>query len=384
MSQLEDDLKALLNKMPPPNIAVIGRTGAGKSTLINTVFGSELAKADAGLPVSKAFIRYPKSAEEKSLVVIYDSAGYEMDRENKFHNDIISFLKGKKTNTNIEEQIHLVWYVVNLGVKRFEHFDAEIISLLRGETVPVIIVLAQADLATTGETAKVEETIRNYGTEFKFKDFRILRVSAKPMHGEPFGVNELVNLSAELLPELYTEALIARQIVNLEIKRKKALEYVKLSAATCFATGFVPIPGTTSSNALATQVMLCTKIASLYGYAEWIQILEKVSSVTIGSILTLSISWVLELINTVFPPASLVGGGLKGGIAATYITIVGLTYVSVFEKLSLTDIKGKTKTEIEEFIHQTFREEFKKNSRIRIGSKGDIEKIELFQVARSV
>ncbi|WP_253256933.1 GTPase [Microcystis aeruginosa] len=30
--------------MSPPNIAVIGRTGAGKSTLINGVFGSDLAK----------------------------------------------------------------------------------------------------------------------------------------------------------------------------------------------------------------------------------------------------------------------------------------------------------------------------------------------------
>ncbi len=380
MGQLIDELKALLDKMPPPNIAVIGRTGAGKSTLINTVFGAELAKADAGLPVSKAFIRYPKSVEEKSLVVVYDSAGYEMDKEQKFHNDIISFLKGKKTNTSVEEQIHLVWYVVNLGVKRFEHFDAEIISLLREEIVPVIIVLAQADLADEYETLRVEETIRDYGTEFKFKDFRILRVAAKPMGGRPpVGVNELVNLSAELLPELYTEALIARQIVNLEIKRKKALEYVKLSATTCFAVGFIPIPGTTSTNAIATQVALCTKIASLYGYAEWVQILEKVSGVTIGSILTLSISWVLDLINTVFPPASLIGGGLKGGMAATYITIVGLTYISVFDKLSEKDIKGKTKTEIEEFIQKTFREEFKKNSRIKIGKKKDIEKIDLLQ-----
>ena len=377
MDQVEKEMKALLAKMPPPNIAVIGRTGAGKSTLINTVFGKKLADTGAGLPVSKAFVRYPNSPAEKSAVVIYDSAGYEMDKELQFHNDIIKFLKDKKTNVSVEDQIHLVWYVVNLGTKRFEYFDAEIVSLLREELVPVIIVLAQADLAKPFEIAKVETTIRNFasGKEYPFKDFRILTAAADPKEGDPFGVNELVNLSAELLPELYAEALIARQIANLEIKRKKAAAFVKVSATACFLGGFSPVPGTASANAMATQVALCTKIASLYGYLEWVEILEKVSGVTFASILTLSISWVLELINTVIPPASIVSGGMKGGIAATYITIVGLTYISVFEKLSTTDIKGKSKADIEQLLEKTFRKELKKNSRIKIGSKTDLENI---------
>jgi GTP-binding protein EngB required for normal cell division/uncharacterized protein (DUF697 family) len=375
--QIERELAALLQKMPPPNIAVIGRTGAGKSALINAVFGSELAETGAGLPVSEAFIRYPKSPDEKSLVVVYDSAGYEMGKENKFHNDMVKFLREKKECERIEDHIHLVWYVINLGVKRFEHFDAQNISFFREEVIPVIIVLAQADLANAREIAMVEESIRDYGKEFKFKNFDILRVAAEPIIGQPFGVDQLVDRSSELLPQLYVEALIARQISNLELKRKKALEYVKFSAASCFSVGFIPIPGTTSTNAMATQVLLCTKIASLYGYEEWVKVLENASGITIGSVLTISMGWILELLNTVFPPASFAFGSIKGAIAATYISIIGLTYTSVFEKLSKQDLKGKTKHEIEEYLKLSFHEEFQKNSRIRIKKEVDIEKITL-------
>jgi GTPase Era involved in 16S rRNA processing/uncharacterized protein (DUF697 family) len=376
MGQLKQELQTILEKMSPPNVAVIGRTGAGKSTLINKIFGSELAKTGTGLPVSDAFVRYPKSLEEKPLVVVYDSRGYEMAKERQFRRDIITFLHEKKT-VGIDEQIHLVWYVINAGMKRFEHFDADIISLLRSERVPVIVVLAQADIARTSDIAQIEETIRNYQGEFKFGDLRILKVAADPMSGEPFGVSELVNLSSELLPDLYVEALIARQIVDLELKRKLAVKYIRISAASCFASGFVPIPGTTSANAIATQTALCTKIASLYGYGDWVEVLDKIGGLTIGSILTVSVTWILDIFNTVFPPTNVITGGLKGGIAATYISIIGSTYNSVFQKLSLKNINGATKDEIEDFIKNVFREEFKKNSRIiKIKSERDLDRLE--------
>ena len=74
MGELKTELKTVLDKMSPPNIAVIGRTGAGKSTLINKVFGSDLAKTGVGLPVSDAFVRYPEFLDEKPLVVVFGSA----------------------------------------------------------------------------------------------------------------------------------------------------------------------------------------------------------------------------------------------------------------------------------------------------------------------
>ncbi len=382
MGQLKEELQTILEKMPPPNVAVIGRTGAGKSTLINKVFGAELAKTGTGLPVSDSFIRYPASMDENPLVVVYDSRGYEMEKSYRYRNDVVKFIKEKRFKS-IDDQIPLVWYVINAGIKRFEHFDAEIISLLRTEMTPVIVVLSQADIARTEQIAKMQETIRNYRSEFDFGELKIVTVAAEPMYGEAFGVSELVNLSSELLPDLYVEALVARQVVDLELKRKLASKYIKVSATACFATGFIPLPGATSANTIATQTALCTKIASLYGYGEWVEVLDKVGGLTVTSIVTLGVTWFLDLFNSILPPTTAIAGGLKGGIAATYISVIGATYTSVFEKLSLNNIHGATKVEIEEFIKVTFREEFRKNSKLRISSKRDLYKIDNLNVTVS-
>lgn len=375
LGELKDELKTVLNKMSPPNIAVIGRTGAGKSTLINKVFGSDLAKTGVGLPVSDAFVRYPEFLDEKPLVVVFDSAGYEMGKEILFRNSVIKFIQDKKL-LDIEEQIHLVWYIIHTGLKRFEHFDADIIASLRSERVPVIIVLSQADLARSAEIAKLEKTIKEYKETYKLDELRIIKISADPINGEPFGVPELVDLSSALLPELYTEAFIARQIADLKLKKKLAAKYVRLAATGCFTTGFVPIPNTTPAATIATQTLLCTKIAALYGQGEWVQVLDKAGGVTVASILTVAVTWVLDLFSTFLPPSNPIAGTIAGAAAATYITVVGLTYASVFERLTVKDLTGSDKEDVEEFIRKTFREEFKKNLRFSILSEKDLKKID--------
>jgi predicted GTPase len=127
MASFEEEIKRIVKEIKSPNIAVIGRTGVGKSTLINAVFGVEVAKVGAGLPVSKGFVRYPRDPDEKSPVVLYDSAGYESNKESEFVESTLSFLEDLRRK-GIEEQVHLVWYVVNASSARFEYFDRDIIN----------------------------------------------------------------------------------------------------------------------------------------------------------------------------------------------------------------------------------------------------------------
>ena len=49
--------------MKSPNIAIFGRRGAGKSTLINKVLGVDTAKAGTGSSVTKEFKRYCNSRD---------------------------------------------------------------------------------------------------------------------------------------------------------------------------------------------------------------------------------------------------------------------------------------------------------------------------------
>ena len=93
MGKFKEELEKTLEDLQSPNIAVIGRTGSGKSSLVNAVFGKDLAKTGTGFPVSSAFIRYPHPGKQdkKSPVVLYDSAGYEVEKSDKFISEVLIF-----------------------------------------------------------------------------------------------------------------------------------------------------------------------------------------------------------------------------------------------------------------------------------------------------
>lgn len=381
MGKFKQELEKTLEDLNSPNIAVIGRTGSGKSSLINAVFGRDLAKTGTGFPVSTAFIRYPHPGkqDEKPPVILYDSAGYEVEKSDKFIKDVFDFLEERKAK-GVDEQIHLIWYVVHAGLKRFEPFDATVLRKFTEHQIPVVILLSQADLARQSELEEMEETLKIYESQYSLEPFEVVRVSAHPINGEPFGIKEIVNRTVELLPKLYTDAFIIRQVADLEAKRQVAVSYVKFTAAACFASAFVPIPLTTPAAAFTSQGILCTKIAALYGYKEWVEILDKTGSVTTMTIVATIATSVLDIAGFI---SSLVTGFLGGAIAnsvsgaasATFVTVLGLTYTSVFEKMSKQDLSGSGRQEIEEFIKKTFKEELKKYSSVRIFTPQDIEKL---------
>lgn len=383
MGNLKKELEKALQDLNPPNIAIIGRTGAGKSTLINAVFGKNLAKTGTGFPVSSTFDRYPPPGDEenKSPVVLYDSRGYEADQPDQFIAGIMDFLVEKR-NKGVEEQIHLIWYVVHAGLKRFEPFDAKLLQIFREQNTPVIVLLSQADLARPAELEEMEMTLRQYETEYKLEPFNLIKVSAYPLKGEAYGVREVVSKTVDLLPELYSEAFIARQIADLAIKKKTAVTYIKAAAVSCFGSAFMPIPGSTVFVALTAQVTLINRIAALYGYKEWVEVLDKTGTVTIATLLANLLTSVLDIAGSVStwmtgPLSGAAVNALTGGTAASFIAILGLTYVSVFEKLSEQDFSGSGRQEIEKFIQKTLEREFKKFRRsIKILKPEDIEKLD--------
>lgn len=376
-----DELKDVLAEMAPPNIVVIGKTGAGKSSLINAVFGKELAKTGTGLAVSDAFIRYPKSNESDTCVVVYDSAGYEMGKDDKFKLDVFEFFEEKKKG-DIRNQIHLVWYVILAPGKRIESFDLQILKRLREDCIPVLVVLSQCDGGVRdSDIYQLKETIKAFATNENITPFEILTCAAFPIKQEPYGISDVVDKSVSLLPELYTTAFVTRQIENLPIKRKYCIEHIKRAAIRCFASGFIPVPLSTTAALVDSQSRLLKNIAAIYGYSEWADDFKKESLFSFSAITSLVVISLGDLGVTGsmwsgFLPG-IVFGGATGAVAATYSTVIGATLISVFEILSKRGLEGlNNKEEINEFLKETYKEEFKRFSNLKIKSKEDVDNLQ--------
>ena len=130
----------LANNTRKPNVLIVGTTGAGKSSLINSVFGKRLAQEGAGVPITAQFQRY---APEDGNVVIYDSRGLEHGNTQLFIDDTRKFFQ----SLSPEDSIHVVWYVINGAGSRIQPFEEEICRTLFADT-PIIFLINKADIST--------------------------------------------------------------------------------------------------------------------------------------------------------------------------------------------------------------------------------------------
>jgi len=87
----EQKIREEYNQLKRPNVLVVGRSGVGKSSLVNAVFASDLAKVGNGRPVTTSYTKY---ATEEVPVNIYDSTGWEGGQE-KFLADTEVFLEAR-------------------------------------------------------------------------------------------------------------------------------------------------------------------------------------------------------------------------------------------------------------------------------------------------
>lgn len=213
-----------------PNIIIAGGTGVGKSTLINAVFGKEIAKTGIGLPVTDGVQEY-----KNDFICIWDTVGLEIDNEKT--TKTIQSIKDKiveKAKQSTTDVIHAIWYCINSGSKRYQTAELELIKRLHKDNkVPFFIVLTQS--YNEKESNILEEHIREINKENGLDDIDIMQVVAQDWTIEICGqsltasqrnLDKLVDITVKKVPEYITEAFIAAQQIDKEAKRKVALEII--------------------------------------------------------------------------------------------------------------------------------------------------------------
>ena len=129
------------------NVIVAGKTGVGKSTLINSVFKERLAETGTGKPVTT----HMRSITKKGVpLTIYDTRGFELGKEvqTEVKKEVLDTISKGLASQDINQVIHCIWYCINTASNRIEPEEIEWLRELSMENqvikVPIIVVLTQA------------------------------------------------------------------------------------------------------------------------------------------------------------------------------------------------------------------------------------------------
>ncbi len=260
--------------MKKGNVLVIGNSGVGKSTLINSVLGTDVAKTGYGITGTTTDLEI--YGDESVPFRVIDTIGFEPSffKEQRAINAVKKWSKDSAKVGNEDTQISVIWFCVDgTSSKLFEH---TIQSLSRAtkmwKSVPVIVVITKS--YSVPERAKNIEMVQNafasqtkYGKNLK----KIIPVVASTYElnesafAAPEGITELIETTNELMPEGIKAG--EKDVAEFKLNRKRALAQSVIGVATTSAAvvGAVPIPIADAAILAPLETAEVNAIAKIYG-----------------------------------------------------------------------------------------------------------------------
>jgi GTP-binding protein EngB required for normal cell division/uncharacterized protein (DUF697 family) len=221
------------------NVLVAGNTGAGKSTLIKAVFGSDLeTPPEVGTGGSQTMKLARYSVPGKPFA-IFDTRGFETGGEEavKMVDDAISRMRASPIES---EQLHMVWLCVEQSVGRFETAHEAFAGRLKAANIPFIVVVTKS----FDDAGALEEKVR----EMIGADVPVVNVLAEEKASRAGtipteGLENLLEQTSQLISEARRRALDAAQVVSWKRKDAQARMIIALAMTAAGSSTFVPVPG---------------------------------------------------------------------------------------------------------------------------------------------
>ena len=364
-----------LHEMDSVNILIVGKTGTGKSTLINSVFREEIAETGTGKPVTQ---HLKKISKEGIPVNLYDTKGLELDqtvqdqikKEISDEIDKCNDLCLKKDDKS--QLIHTCWYCIDGSGARCEEMDIEWINEI-SQKIPVIVVITKGFLKRDAKEFKksIEELNLNCRA--------IIPLLAQPYEDRDeddededdvmiipsYGLDKLVDVTYQVLPEGVRKSFNNAQRVSLDKKVDAARKWVTRYAATSGAIGCSPIPFSDAPLLATAQVSMIAHITTIFG----LSIEKAVLSAIISSIAGVSgatfggKTLVTNLLKFIPGVGTIAGGAISASVASVMTISIGLAYTSVLKYIVEEEYKGNEIST--ETITVKMKEELKKQFMIK-------------------
>jgi len=313
-----------------PTIMLLGATGCGKSSLINLVFGKNLAEVNDVSRGTDDFKTY-KGKEYNIGVNLIDSRGYEMeDGDGESFSNYFKSIKDKikrNAENNPLEKIHIIWFCISVAGDKIQDYDIKILKLLQSESElrnRVSVVLTKCD----------EDDEDGSGANI----FRQIIYSDVGNNTPVFEVSTDLNLKLDLENLMFwsikqlndkdmKEAFVAAQKISLKAKKKAAEKRIAIYATTSFGVGFTPLPMSDAALLVPLQITMSTHIIRIYGMEN----LVNISSAVIGNIVVSNLGKSLAggIIKLIPGIGTLIGGLINAGVASLITSALGFAISTI-------------------------------------------------------
>ncbi len=345
-----------INNLNTLNVIVAGKTGVGKSTLINSVFKEKLAETGMGKPVTDHMRKLTKKGVP---LAIYDTRGFELGKEvqAEVKKEVIDTISLGLATKDINKTIHCIWYCINTASNRVEPEEIEWLKQLSKDNqitqVPIIIVLTQSF------SKKKANELRKMLLDENLDVVQVIPVLAEDYEidddyvAKAYGLDVLIKVMGEALPEELMDTLQHVQIASLEEKKRRAQSTVVAATAAAIGEGAAPIPFSDCALLIPTQLGMIASITVIFGFDVNKSIITALISSTIGAggATVLGKTIVSNLLKLIPGAGTIAGSAISASTAGVITAALGEAYIGVMElvfkgEMKITDLgtsKGKKK-----------------------------------------
>jgi uncharacterized protein (DUF697 family)/GTP-binding protein EngB required for normal cell division len=316
------------------NLAVFGKTGVGKSTLVNAIFGRDVARTGVGSPVTRGLVYY---RHPDGFLGLYDSEGFETGTAGNAIVEGLRRLVQEHRTRAMDQQIHAAWYLVRWSDRRFEAAQEQFVRELAALGLPVIVVLTQVpsrDGVVHPEAVEFARYIEGLGLPIR-PHGRVVLTNAlsDPFTQSPvFGLQTLLDDTYLVIPEVAEAALTAAQVLDLGRKKKAVAAIINQAVVVAAGVGATPIPFADAALLVPNQVTMIARITAAYGLPpNRSRALAAAGSVVLTGGATMAGRYAVTSLLKFVPGGAVAGSAISATVAAALTKTVGHAWARVCE-----------------------------------------------------
>ena len=340
------------------NIIVAGKTGVGKSSLINYIFGKEVAKVGDGQPVTQEIQEYDL---ENDNITLFDTKGIEAKDYEKTLDNIKKYLELRQDSPDENDEIHIAWLCISERGDRVEEADRELLKILSEAGIPVIGVFTKRESKRESNfvnkvvednllpEAKAIVRVRSITEEVEIEDNLV--------ELKPKGAEELLEETYKYMSEGRRNAIKKAQTAvlkdRIEAMSKEADVLTNWYAAGAAAIGATPLPFADSLALAALQTKMVVDINTIYRVDAGTHTFTDIAA----ALITITgVAQVGKLAAGLLKVIPVIGWTANAGVAAGITKGIGFGY-SEYLKNNINKETGEIKLDLED-LKQNFMKFF--------------------------